>query len=194
MSQPKLSERFEQALTFATRLHAGQTRKSTDIPYIAHLLAVTSLVLEDGGSEDEAIAALLHDAVEDQGGLRTLEEIERRFGEKVAYMVDALSDAYTKPKPPWRERKQGYISHLKQASPGVRRVSLADKLHNARDILRTLMNEGDLTWKRFKGGKDGTLWYYHSLVEVFEESGADYMTYELARVVGEIERLAEQVD
>lgn len=194
MPQPKLSERFEQALTFAARLHAGQTRKSTDIPYIAHLLAVTSLVLEDGGSEDEAIAALLHDAVEDQGGLRTLEEIERRFGEEVALMVDALSDAYTKPKPPWRERKQGYIAHLKQAPPGVRRVSLADKLHNARDILRTLMNEGDLTWKRFKGGKDGTLWYYQSLVEVFEESGADYMTYELARVVGEIERLAKQVD
>jgi (p)ppGpp synthase/HD superfamily hydrolase len=194
MPQHKLSERFESALIFAARLHAGQTRKSSEVPYIAHLLAVTSLVLEDGGSEDEAIAALLHDAVEDQGGLRTLEEIQRRFGEEVAQMVDALSDAYTKPKPPWRERKQDYIAHLKHAPPGVRRVSLADKLHNARDILRTLEIEGDRTWERFKGGKEGTLWYYQSLVGVFEGSGTDYMTYELTKVVGEIERLAEQAD
>lgn len=185
-----LSSRFEEALVFATRLHAGQKRKSTRIPYIAHLLAVTGLVLEDGGGEDEAIAALLHDGVEDQGGMRTLGEIRQRFGDHVADWVDALSDAYTQPKPPWRQRKQDYIAHLRQASPEVRRISLADKLHNARDIVRTLEEEGDATWKRFRGGKEGTLWYYRSLAKVFRETGSDYMTEELIRVVGKIEELA----
>lgn len=174
----------------ATRLHAGQLRKGTHIPYLSHLLAVTALVLEDGGGEDEAIAALLHDAVEDQGGMRTLDEIRRRFGDHVAEIVDALSDTYSSPKPPWRQRKVDYLAHLPQASAEVRRVSLADKLHNARAILRTLRQDGERTWKRFKGGKDGTLWYYRSLLQVFEETGSDFMTAELGRVLAEIEHIA----
>jgi (p)ppGpp synthase/HD superfamily hydrolase len=188
---PKLTDRFESAMIMASRLHAGQLRKGTQVPYLSHLLAVTALVLEDGGGEDEAIAALLHDAVEDQGGLRTLEEIRRRFGDPVAEIVDALSDAYTTPKPPWRQRKMDYLAHLPTASKEVRRVSLADKLHNARAILRTLRQDGERTWERFNGGKAGTLWYYRGLLEVFQQTGSDFMTAELGRVLEEIERIAE---
>jgi (p)ppGpp synthase/HD superfamily hydrolase len=187
---PQLTDRFEAALIMATQLHAGQLRKGTRVPYLSHLLGVTALVLEDGGGEDEAIAALLHDAVEDQGGMQTLDEIRRRFGDHVAEIVDALSDAYTTPKPPWRQRKMDYLAHLPAASKEVRRVSLADKLHNARAILRTLRQEGERTWERFNGGKAGTLWYYRGLLKVFQETGSDFMTAELGRVLGEIERIA----
>ena len=134
----KLTNRFEEALVYATQLHSHQTRKRTGTPYIAHLLSVTALVLEAGGEEDEAISALLHDAVEDQGGKKTLKEIQRRFGNKVAEIVLSCTDAYIFPKPPWQERKESYIAHLKEASPESKRVSLADKLHNARSILRDL--------------------------------------------------------
>lgn len=185
-----LTERFEAALVYAFRLHREQLRKKSQTPYIAHLLSVTGIVLEDGGDEDQAIAALLHDAVEDQGGMETLEQIRRRFGDRVATIVDALTDAYGSPKPPWRPRKQKYIDHLKNASIEVRRVSLADKLHNARTILFSLQQDGEDTWSRFKGGKEGTLWYYRSLVDVFQRTSDDQLTAELSRVVGEIERLA----
>jgi (p)ppGpp synthase/HD superfamily hydrolase len=188
---PHLTDRFEAAMIMAARLHAGQLRKGTQVPYLSHLLGVTALVLEDGGGEDEAIAALLHDAVEDQGGLQTLNEIRRRFGDHVAEIVDALSDAYTTPKPPWRQRKIDYLAHLPTASKEVRRVSLADKLHNARAILRTLRQEGERTWERFNAGKAGTLWYYRALLEVFQKTGSDFMTAELGRVLGEIERIAQ---
>ena len=190
MFQP--SARFEEAFSFAMRLHARQRRKGTDIPYISHLLAVTALVLEDGGDEDQAIAALLHDAVEDQGGKRTLEEIRKRFGERVAAIVDALSDAYGSPKPPWRRRKEDYLEHLRSAPADVLRVSLADKLHNARTIVRDLRQVGDGTWQRFKGGKEGSLWYYRTLVRIFEERSASPMVGEFARVVSEMERLGLQ--
>ena len=185
-----LTCRFEEAMKFAYRIHANQKRKGTQIPYIAHLLGVTALVLEDGGGEDEAIAALLHDAVEDQGGVDTLEKIQRRFGEQVASIVEALTDSFEIPKPDWLIRKKNYIAHLKDVSPEVRRVSLADKLHNARSILATLQKEGEDTWSRFSGEKDGTLWYYNALVRIFSESGDDYMTRELTRVVSEINREA----
>ena len=186
---PPLSSRYEDALVYAARLHAHQARKGTGIPYISHLLTVSALVIQDGGDEDEAIAALLHDAVEDQGGLRTLEEIRRLFGDHVATIVEGCTDSMTHPKPPWRERKERYLSHLEQVSSDVRRVSLADKLHNARSILRDLRREGDLVWGRFKGGKEGTLWYYHSLVKIFRDGASDYMSEELARVVEEIDCL-----
>jgi (p)ppGpp synthase/HD superfamily hydrolase len=124
-----LTEKFEEALIYSTRLHAEQKRKRSSVPYLAHLLGVTSLVLEDGGGENEAIAALLHDAVEDQGGLETLKEIERRFGSEVANIVDALTDSYSDPKPPWKERKEAYIASLRTASPEVIRVSLTPGLH-----------------------------------------------------------------
>jgi len=183
-----LQSRFEEALLLAARLHARQKRKDKDLPYISHLLAVTALVFEDGGEEDEVIAALLHDAVEDQGGLRTLEEIRRRFGERVAAIVEGCSDAVIHPKPPWQERKQTYLEHLRTASAGVRRVSLADKLHNARSILADLEQDGEAVWSRFNGGKQGSLWYYRSLLEIFQTGDDSHMLSEFARVMEEIEQ------
>ena len=187
---PPLASRFEEALILAPRLHARQKRKDKDLPYISHLLAVTALVLEDGGDEDEAIAALLHDAVEDQGGMRTLEEIRRRFGERVAAIVEGCSDALALPKPPWQERKQAYLEHLRSASAGVRRVSLADKLHNARSILADLEQDGEAVWSRFNGGKQGSLWYYRSLLEIFQSGPDSHMLREFTRVMEEIEQKA----
>ena len=186
-----LSERFEQALVFATRLHAGQVRKGTQIPYVSHLLGVASLALDHGADEDEAIAALLHDAVEDQGGQPTLEEIRRRFGDRVAEIVAGCTDADVLPKPPWRQRKEAYIAHLEHASPSGRLVSACDKLHNARAILNDYQNVGDALWTRFNGGRDGTLWYYRELVAAFRRhSGDTPLVEELDRVVHELHRLA----
>lgn len=186
-----LSDRFTQAVTLAAQLHASQLRKGTQIPYISHLLGVTSLVLEQGGNEDEAMAAMLHDAVEDQGGIATLEKIRTLFGENVAAIVEGCTDSYTKPKPPWKDRKEKYIQHLTTASASVLLVSNADKLHNARAILRDLRTEGDSLWERFKGGKTGTLWYYRSLATAFCQLNPSPLADELNRVVGEIERIAE---
>jgi (p)ppGpp synthase/HD superfamily hydrolase len=169
-------------LVFAFQLHQDQRRKSSDVPYVAHLLAVTSLVLEDGGSEEEAIAALLHDAVEDQGGRETLALIRHRYGSAVADIVNDVSDCDSAPKPPWKERKEMYLERLLYAPNSARRVSLADKLHNLRDILYTYRQIGERTWERFKGGKEGTMWYYTSLVTIFEQTGNDPMTQELRRV------------
>ncbi len=185
-----LSARFEEALVFATQLHAKQTRKGTSIPYIAHLLAVTSIVLEHGANEDEAIAALLHDAIEDQGGAATREDIRCRFGDTVVAIVDGCTDAEVIPKPPWRARKEAYIAHVREAPASVRLVSAADKLHNARTILADYRQLGDSLWQRFNGGKEGTLWYYRSMVNAFRAAGTTPLVEELDRVVSEIERLA----
>jgi (p)ppGpp synthase/HD superfamily hydrolase len=184
-----LSTRFEEALIFATRLHAGQTRKGTAIPYISHLLAVTGIVLEHGGNEDEAIAALLHDAVEDQGGTATLEEIRRRFGDRVAEIVAGCTDAWTTPKLPWRERKEAYLARLPGATASVHLVSIADKLHNAQTILSDYRTLGESLWSRFNGGKEGTLWSYRALVEALRDAGPTSLVEELDRVVSEIEHL-----
>ncbi len=188
-----LSERFDQALQYASQLHRTQLRKATNIPYISHLLAVTALVLEHGGDEDEAIAALLHDAVEDQGGAPTREAIRRRFGERVAEIVDGCTDTDETPKPPWRERKEKYIAHLRMASPSVRLVTTADKLHNARSILAEYRQLGDALWNRFNGGKGGTLWYYRAVVRELRAAGDAPLVRELDRVVTELERLAVAV-
>ena len=188
-----LSQRFEKALVWATQLHAGQYRKGTDVPYISHLLGVTSLVLENGGDEDEAIAALLHDAAEDQGGRATLQEIRRRFGSRVADIVKGCSDAMTQPKPPWRARKEAYIAHLSHATASELLVSTADKLHNARSILADYRTLGEALWQRFNGGKEGTLWYYRALLQALGENGPAPLTEELARVMSEIERLARRL-
>lgn len=185
------TERFEKALVYAARLHARQVRKGTSIPYVAHLLAVVALVLEDGGSEDEAIAALLHDAIEDQGGEATRQEIRRRFGDKVVEIVNGCTDAEVIPKPPWRQRKQQYLEHLRGASAEVRRVSAADKLHNARAVLSDFRRQGDSLWGRFNGGREGSLWYYRQLVQIFRAAGPSLLVEELDRVVSELERLAE---
>jgi (p)ppGpp synthase/HD superfamily hydrolase len=186
--------RFEEALAFAARLHANQTRKGGAVPYVAHLLGVTAIALEHGAGEDAAIAALLHDAVEDQGGAATREEIRRRFGDAVAAIVDGCTDsdaADPERKPPWEQRKKTYLDHLRTAPPDVRLVSAADKLHNARSILADLRERGEEAWKIFKGGKKGTRWYYGSLVTIFRETGTvPALTEELARTVAEIERLA----
>jgi len=142
----RLSKRFEDALVYATRLHASQTRKGTDIPYVSHLLAVASLVIEAGGTEDEAIAALLHDGPEDQGGLPTLKEIRDRFGVPVGKIVAACSDTFEQEKPAWHQRKQDYLDHLADATASVRLVSCADKLHNARTILADYRRYGETLW------------------------------------------------
>ncbi len=187
------SPRFEDALLLAHRLHANQTRKGTTIPYIGHLLAVTAIVIENDGSEDEVIAALLHDAVEDQGGAKTREEIRRRFGENVAVIVDGLTDTDQTPKPPWRARKEAYIAHLNEASDSVLLVSLADKIHNASAIVRDLRHEGESVWSRFTGGRDGTLWYYRALINAFRVQGQfSALVYELDRVVKEMEYLVNR--
>lgn len=187
-----MSERFTEALTYATQLHANQTRKGSGVPYIAHLLGVTSIVLENGGNEDEAIAALLHDAIEDQGGAATREEIRRRFGDKVTEIVDGCTEAQTIPKLPWRQRKEEYIAHIPTASPSVLLVSCADKLYNARSVLNDYRVWGESVWERFKGGKEGSLWYYRTLVEAFYKTGSTPLIEELARVVSELEQLVSQ--
>ncbi len=183
-----LTNRFEHALVYATQLHARQERKGTNIPYISHLLSVAALVLEDGGDEDEAIAALLHDAVEDQGGVATREVILQKFGERVTQIVDGCTDTDVMPKPPWKERKQQHLENLRHASPAVCRVELADKLHNARSILLDLQRDGEAVWQKFRGGKEGTLWYYRAALEVFAQLGYSmFMVEEFKRVVEELE-------
>ena len=184
-----LSDRFTDALTFATQLHAKQTRKGGGVPYIAHLLGVASIALEHGANEDEAIAALLHDAIEDQGGAATREEIRRRFGDTVTEIVDGCTESDLTPKPPWLERKQAYIAHIPKASPSVLLVSASDKLHNARSVLNDYRVLGDAVWERFQGGKEGTLWYYHSLVDAFRRNGSTPLIDELERTVRELEHL-----
>jgi len=187
------SPRFDAALVYAHQLHAHQRRKGTIIPYVGHLLAVTAIVIENGGTADEVIAALLHDAVEDAGGAQTREEIRQRFGENVATIVDGLTDTDQTPKPPWRKRKEDYIAHLGHAASSVLLVSLADKIHNSQSILRDVRNEGDSVWKRFTGGRDGSLWYYRSLVEAFREREQFVsMVDELDRTVTELEQLATE--
>ena len=184
-----LSERFSEALTYATCLHAKQIRKGSGVPYIAHLLGVASIALEYGANEEEAIAALLHDAIEDQGGDATRREIRRRFGDTVTEIVDGCTDSETIPKPPWRERKEAYIAHISSASPSVLLVSSADKLYNARSILQDYRIVGEEIWQRFTGGKIGTLWYYRALVEAFRQVKITPLVAELKRVVVELEQL-----
>lgn len=187
-----LSSRFDDALVFASRLHATQVRKGTGVPYVAHLLAVAGLVLEQGGDEDTAIAALLHDAIEDQGGAATREAIRARFGDWVTAIVDGCTDAETIPKPPWRARKEAYLAHLPAATGEVRLVSAADKLHNARTILADYRQRGEAVWERFNGGRAGTLWYYRALVSAFRSVEVTPLVEELDRTVTELERLAAE--
>jgi (p)ppGpp synthase/HD superfamily hydrolase len=183
-------EKLEEALGYAARVHRDQVRKGTSVPYVTHLLAVAAIVGENGGTEEEVIAALLHDAPEDQGGEARLAEIRERFGDEVADIVAGNTDTFENPKPPWRERKEAYVAHVARAPRSVRLVSAADKLHNARSVLADLRSLGEDLWPRFNGGKEGTLWYYRALVEAFETAGPDPIVEELDRVVGELERLA----
>jgi (p)ppGpp synthase/HD superfamily hydrolase len=183
-----LTDRYREALGFAFDLHRAQSRKGSGIPYVAHLIGVSSLALEHGADEDEAIAALLHDAVEDQGGPPTLAAIRTRFGDRVAAIVAGCTDADSVPKPPWRDRKERYLAHLVSASPSVVLVSSCDKLYNARSIVADLRRFGPAVWDRFTGGRDGSLWYYRSLAAIFTTRGAAAAA-ELARTVAEIDAL-----
>ncbi|HTI30390.1 MAG TPA: HD domain-containing protein [Methylomirabilota bacterium] len=183
-----LTDRFERGVLYAIELHRSQVRKGTAIPYVTHLFAVCSLVLEDGGTEDEAIAALLHDGPEDQGGEVVLDEIRSRFGDTVAALVAALSDAMPavgEAKAPWRARKGRYLRQLADAPDAVLRVSLADKLHNARSILIDLDTEGEGVWSRFNAGRAEQAWYYGELLGIFERRvPASRNLPELRRVIG----------
>ncbi len=190
MAQPPSTDRFSEALAYAVKLHAAQTRKLSGAPYVSHLLRVTGIALEHGADEDEAIAALLHDAVEDQGGAKTLEEIRRRFGPRVAEIVAACSDTDQTPKPPWRERKEAYLARLRGASASVRLVSAADKLDNVRSLLSGYHAMGETLWCHFKGGRDGTLWYHRSVVEILKAAQPTPLVEELERAVAQLEQLA----
>jgi GTP pyrophosphokinase len=155
-------------------------------------MGVASLVLEAGGDEDLAIAALLHDVVEDCGGAPMLKEVRRRFGQRVAKVVDGCTDADTYPKPPWRERKEQYLRHLKTADADTRLVSAADKLNNVRSILSDYRAVGESVWSRFKGGREGTLWYYRTLLDIFLRHKRNRITRDLELAVMELESLAEK--
>jgi (p)ppGpp synthase/HD superfamily hydrolase len=194
MKQNLLTTRFNDALQYAAQLHAGQVRKVSGEPYVAHLLGVASIVLDYGADEDEAIAALLHDAIEDQGGAETGAEIGRRFGPVVAAIVIGCTDSDTLPKPPWQERKEAFLARLEHSSPSIRLVAAADKLHNARSLLRDLRQKGKVIWNHFKGGREKTLWYYRQVVEHLKHLGTTPLIEELDRAVTELERLAAEVN
>lgn len=185
-----LGPRFLRAFLFAAEKHKGQPRKASTIPYIAHLMGVASLVLEAGGDEDLAIAALLHDVVEDCGGAPMLKEVRRRFGPRVAKMVDGCTDTDVYPKPPWRQRKEKYIARLRYEDKETRLVSAADKLNNVRSILSDYRSVGESVWSRFHGGREGTLWYYRTLRDEFLRDQPNRITRDLGRAVNELESLA----
>lgn len=187
---PFLTERFDEALAYASHLHRRQTRKGSGIPYVSHLLAVAAIALENGADEDQAIAALLHDAVEDQGGLPQLEAIRARFGESVAQIVADCTDAHEEPKPDWHPRKEAYIASLAGKPARSLAVSLADKTHNAAAINADLRSVGEAVWSRFTGGKGGTLWYYCALATAFRAHAPGIAAERFAREVAEMEELA----
>lgn len=186
------SERFDEALAFAAAIHREQVRKLSDedieagkqaIPYIGHLLAVAALVIEHGGNEDQAIAGLLHDAIEDAG--ETAESIEARFGPAVARIVEDCTDAWERPKPAWATRKRAYIERLHKKAPDSLLVSLADKVHNSRAILQDYRAEGSRVWKRFNPSPEHVLWYYDELSKVFTARLAEVPAARLAQQLRE---------
>lgn len=174
------------AVGLAAGLHAGQRRKGSDTPYLAHLLAVCALVLEHGGDEAQAVAALLHDAIEDAGGDAARAVIRARFGEDVLAIVEGCTDTDETPKPPWRARKERFLQRLAAAPPRVRLIVAADKLHNASATLRDLRREGPTVWERFRGGREGTLWYYAEAVRALRSSWTHPLVDELEAVVGRL--------
>ena len=191
-----LTERYADAVAYASALHADQARKSTTIPYISHLLGVSSLILEAGGDEDMAIAGLLHDGPEDQGGQQTLDEIRNRFGDRVARIVEGCTDSLAEDpehKEPWRKRKEDYLAHLTEADDDTLTVSLADKLHNARSIVSDLMITGPSTWDRFNASPNDILWYYNQILATGRVKGGNTLLLtNLAEAIAEMTRLSEQ--
>jgi (p)ppGpp synthase/HD superfamily hydrolase len=192
-TSPRLTPAFVEAVQYAAEKHATQTRKASEIPYLGHLLSVAGLIIEADGTETQAIAALLHDAAEDQGGEETLAEIREKFGADVATIVDECSDTFETPKPPWRQRKESYIRHLPSASDDAILVSLADKLDNARAILRDFRAHGDELWQRFTVQDPQLhLWYYRSLLKVYSERIHNWMVDELREVIDTLEHAIRQ--
>ncbi len=185
------SQRLTDAFSYAAQLHGGQLRKGTSIPYLSHLMGVASIVLDHGGEEDHVIAALLHDAVEDQGGQDTLGEIRRRFGDRVAAIVAGCSDSLEDPRPAWRERKERYLRHLEDAGFDERLVSGADKLHNLRAILSDFRISGAEVWGRFNAGPDEILWYYREIARIMGERGPRTIFLELRSTLSQLELLTE---
>jgi len=184
----KLSQRFDDAFRYAHELHGDQQRKGTAAPYIGHLMGVASIVLDDGGSEDEAVAALLHDAAEDHGGRERLEEIRAKFGDAVAQIVEDCTDSWATPKRPWAERKDAYVHHARKLAHPSLRVSAADKVHNAYAILRDLRNIGERVWDRFNAAPDDVVSYYERLVRAYRAAGGGPLVDELDRIVRGIRR------
>jgi (p)ppGpp synthase/HD superfamily hydrolase len=187
-----LGERFERAMVFAHQMHRHQCRKGTPRPYISHLLGVAAIVLQHDGDEDQAIAALLHDVVEDCGGAPRLKEIGEKFGERVAHIVEGCTDSLETPRPEHGQRKAKYLERLRGESSEIRLVSAADKLYNAREVLMDLRSHGEAVFARFKGGREGTLRYYRKLVEAFRQGQPvpQPLVDELERVVSALETLA----
>jgi (p)ppGpp synthase/HD superfamily hydrolase len=192
MKPPHLGPRLQRAFRYAAEKHAGQTRKQTAVPYLSHLMAVASLVLEAGGDEDMAIAALLHDVVEDCGGMPRLREVRKQFGPRVAKIVEGCTDSFSESKREWIERKKNYLLEVKHADAETRLVSASDKLHNVRTILADYRRDGEAVWKRFTGKKEGTLWYYRALSDEYQRRGVNRITRELEIVVAELERTVGQ--
>ncbi|WP_086737006.1 HD domain-containing protein [Erythrobacter colymbi] len=190
---PFLTDRFDDALAYVSRLHRAQTRKGSGIPYVSHLLAVAAIALENGADEDQAIAALLHDAVEDQGGLAQLEAIRARYGAGVAQIVADCTDAHEDPKPAWHPRKEAYIASLAHKPARSLAVSFADKTHNAAAINADLRAHGAVVWSRFTGGKGGTLWYYRALATAYRAHAPGVAAERFAREVDEMKELAVRV-
>ena len=189
-----LSDRFADAMQYAWQLHRRQSRRKNNTPYISHLLAVAALVMEHGGNEDEAIAALLHDAVEDQGGMPTAGVIEHRFGVNVKEIVLACSDYTGEPKPPWRQRKENLLNQLASGNHSCRLVAAADKLHNLRCVLADYRLHGELTWESFHGGKEGTLWFYREMTRLLVDVLPGSLTDELSRTMCALEYLSKSRD
>jgi len=187
---PYLGTRLQRAFRYAAKKHVGQTRKQSAVPYLSHLMAVASLVLEAGGDEDMALAALLHDVVEDCGGMPRLREIRRQFGTRVAKIVEGCTDSFGEPKAEWVERKKDYLREVKHAGVETRLVSASDKLHNVRTILADYRQHGEAIWTRFSGKKEGTLWYYRALSDEYQRRSPNRITRELEIAVAELERAA----
>jgi len=187
---PILTDRFDDALAYASRIHRRQLRKAAGMLYVSYLLGVCSIALENGADEDQAIAALLHDAVEDQGGLERLEDIRARYGDRVAEIVRNNSDSETEVKPPWRERKFAYLESLSGKPVASLEVSIADKTHNASAIVNDLRNLGDVVWDRFTAKREGSLSYYRALADRFAVLVPGPASNRFSLLVEEMERLA----
>lgn len=191
---PLLGPRFASALGFAAQLHATQLRKGTGIPYVSHLLAVTALAIEHGATEDEAIAAILHDAIEDQGQHHTRRRIGQLFGAAVEQIVVECSDTEEQPKPPWRERKLRYQQHVRTASASARLVSMCDKLHNTRSLIADLQRRPPAdVWSRFSAGRDDTLWNLRALIAAYTDAGRAAPDPRLPVLLDELARTVEEL-